>query len=231
MILRLTVLLNFIVTNVAFAQIEVSYNVKFLEAKINNENHKDDHIYKTIYLPFVNIINKSEAVLYACESKSYFAINHRERNEVTNVFAKVILEDSKWLTTRMSCGNISDRNNRLVMSDYNSEPWQIGKMPKVISGHQCYKATKTFKFKQNLKEDYIVEVWFTPDVPVDSGLMDATGLPGLILYYKNDMFEFTAHKVETLKECNLKIKDLPQISYTQHNLEAKDANQRRKNQR
>ncbi len=230
MILRLTVLLNFIVINVAFAQIEVRYNVKFLEAKMNNENHKNDNIYETVYLPFVSIMNKSAAVLNTCEGKSYFAINHRERDEVTNVIAKVILEGSKWLTTPSICGNISNDNSSLVIADYNDERWQVGTMPKIIAGYTCFKATKTLKYKQDLQKEQLLEVWFTPDVPIDSGLMDATGLPGLILYYKNGMFEFTADTVETLKECEIKIKELPQVSYTKHNLQAKEGLKNRKKQ-
>lgn len=79
--------------------------------------------------------------------------------------------------------------------------WEMGTETKKIGNYMCYKATLTKKnkplrkrFTRNQKDkkrldsiaktrpkEYVVTVWYTPQIPVSSGPAEFWGLPGLIL--------------------------------------------------
>lgn len=216
----------------AHAQLEVEYSIRYNGiSKSTAELSQDALSYQKNYIePSLNIINASLGILNVCDNQSYFSVIPRPNDDLNkNVFAKTIIEGSSWLTSSSESGNVDVRNRRLVIADYNKESWSIQKDAKVIAGYSCFKATKQFISKEFPKINRQLEVWFTPDLPVDSGFMDATGLPGLVLYYNDQILELTAVKVSTLKKCNINVPKLDRISFTQSNKEAAKINEQRRN--
>lgn len=58
--------------------------------------------------------------------------------------------------------------------DYTPQDWQIELDTMTYLGYHCQKATCTWR-----RRDYVA--WFTPEIPVNDGLMKFFGLPGLIV--------------------------------------------------
>jgi GLPGLI family protein len=84
----------------------------------------------------------------------------------------------------------------LVKSIPSEIKWTITKESKIISGYLCYKATriktKTNNFKQN---NFLVEAWFCPEIPLSFGPTEYNRLPGLILELRAPLFTFFAKKI------------------------------------
>ncbi|PQJ31025.1 hypothetical protein BST92_03390 [Nonlabens arenilitoris] len=220
-------ILTFILTLVPFlmfCQIQVQYSVNFIFDKNPEfESPRQKAIYQRTVEPFIEIINNSDGILYACENQSYFSIHPNSKDsEISNILARVQIERSSWITNDSVAGNVDRKQMKLVIADYNNEAWNIEPNEKIIAGYKCFKATKNLVFKDSNVSDKTLEVWFTPDVPIKSGLRDATDLPGLILYYNDGQWEFTATGVKVLNECDIKIPELNEISFSESELEARN---------
>lgn len=70
--------------------------------------------------------------------------------------------------------------------------WELKQDSKIIQGFKCYKAILRNQFtgKQN------IEVWYTPKIPYQYGVMNYFGLPGVILELNKNTFSIRAIKVE-----------------------------------
>ncbi|PID95437.1 MAG: GLPGLI family protein [Bacteroidetes bacterium] len=80
----------------------------------------------------------------------------------------------------------------LIADSLKMPQWELTEEQKNIGQYKCYKALwklehttdklnpKTGKFEPK-KEDFIITVWYTPDIPVSNGPETYYGLPGLIL--------------------------------------------------
>lgn len=87
--------------------------------------------------------------------------------------------------------------------------WKLSSETKEIAGFQCQKA------KGNFRGRYY-EVWFTPDIPVSLGPWKLLGLPGLILYAKDQTgsVEFIAKSIvlnDKISPVTKAYKELPHI--------------------
>lgn len=233
-LVRLIILSFFIFFLVSFAhaQVEVEYNINYngISKSTVKLSQAALSYRKNFIEPSLDIINASVGILNVCDNQSYFSVISRPNDDLNNnAFAKSFIESSSWLTSSSESGNVDVRKRRLVIADYNKESWSIQRDAKVIAGYSCFKATKQFVSKEFPKINRQLEVWFTPDLPVDSGFIDATGLPGLVLYYNDQILELTAFKVSTLKKCNINVPKLDRISFTHFNKEAAARMEQRRN--
>lgn len=70
--------------------------------------------------------------------------------------------------------------------------WEISTETKNMKGYKCKKAISK-------KFNSLVTAWFTEEIPIKAGPEKYDGLPGLILHLTNLGQEFTAEKIEILK--------------------------------
>ena len=215
-------------------QFEVNYNVNFIGYKTDRTHISKDALkyYQEQLLPSINILNASEGVLHVCNNQSYFSIIANPKHDLErNIFAQVSIETSSWITTTNEAGNMDRRYKRIIVSDYLDESWKIETDHKIIAGYTCYRATKNLVSKEFPIINRVLEVWFTPEISVPSGFMQATGLPGFVLYYNDQKTEFTAVKIVAKKSCSISIPKMERISFTSSNKEAAARMQERKQNR
>jgi GLPGLI family protein len=223
-----------VASHFTYAQLEVEYSINYNGFnKSNTETSQGDLSFKkNVIEPSLNIINSSTGVLNICNNQSYFSIVSRPNDDINkHPFANSIINGGTWLTSEVEAGNVDTRNRRIIVADYTGESWSIQREPKIITGYTCYKATKELKSKEFPQINRQLEVWFTPEIPVNSGFMDAIGLPGLILYYNDKILELTAVKVSTLKKCDINVPQLDRISFTAFNKEAAARMEERRNRK
>ncbi|GAK90393.1 hypothetical protein JCM19297_2405 [Nonlabens ulvanivorans] len=221
------VLFCLILGQISFSQIEVKYSVDFKYKKsIETENPA---YFKETFKPYLNIIRISSGILYACDNQSYFSILPNSADtELRNILTQVMIERSSWVTASTKGVQIERKLNFLSVVDYDKQEWQITDDEKIIAGYKCIKATKKLIFEGYPNLNRELEVWFTPDVPINSGFRDAIGLPGLILYYNDGQWEFTAHTITTLNQCDIKMPDYEEKSWTVLANEARERKESRK---
>ena len=79
----------------------------------------------------------------------------------------------------------------------NGIEWTITDEQKEIMGYTCYRA---YSNQSNLAEDdfddFFVEAWFTPEIPISSGPLGYGNLPGLILDLKLRNEHYFATKIK-----------------------------------
>lgn len=71
-----------------------------------------------------------------------------------------------------------------VIYDFNQDEWEILHETKTINGYVCYKAIskrEEYNYLKKTNNIVIIEVWFTPKIPVPFGPKGFDGLPGLVL--------------------------------------------------
>ncbi|PRP67339.1 GLPGLI family protein [Nonlabens agnitus] len=202
-----------------YSQLQIEYSVKyFTKKRVDSEKNEN---YRNLLEPSVKVLNSSSGILNVCDNQSYFSIIPENGADLANVvLAKVLIENSSWLSSADESGNVDRRFKRLVVADYNTNKWKIGNEAKIIAGYSCLKATKKLSFTEYPNLDRDLEVWFTPDIAVDSGLRDAIGLPGLILYYNDQQWEFVASEIIEKDNCNITLPINEKISFTESNKEA-----------
>lgn len=90
------------------------------------------------------------------------------------------------------------------------ENWKLTQETKMISNYTCYKAIleKKIKLQDNKEKTFLIEAWFTPQVPVNFGPKGYGGLPGLILELHQGGIIYYAKKIELKKNKTVTI-DMP----------------------
>tara|TARA_R110002051_G_scaffold149010_2_gene221545 strand:+ start:1224 stop:1925 length:702 start_codon:yes stop_codon:yes gene_type:complete len=74
------------------------------------------------------------------------------------------------------------------------QKWDLHNEKKEIDGYVCYKATidYTHPYTEN---QFIIEAWYTPEIPVPYGPVGYGGLPGLILQLKHSHVIYIAQEI------------------------------------
>ncbi|MGS2763819.1 GLPGLI family protein [Sinomicrobium sp. M5D2P9] len=96
--------------------------------------------------------------------------------------------------------NTPFRNKKIKDSMYivshkdRMEGWTLQNESKDIDGYTCYKATK-HHVQYYTEIEFIIEAWYTPEIPVPYGPAGFGGLPGLILQLERSHVIFVADKV------------------------------------
>lgn len=83
----------------------------------------------------------------------------------------------------------------LIRNDFDHLKWNIIRNEqKNIKNFKCYKATTEIVLDNG--EKYIIEAFFTPELPIPIGPKDFVGLPGLILELREKHFTFYAKSIQ-----------------------------------
>ncbi len=95
--------------------------------------------------------------------------------------------------------------------------WKLGDGSKTIAGYSCKKATATTT-KIGRKQNILA--WYCEDIPIDDGLKDFNGLPGLILQIEiDDLTRITFEKLVIDTKGNI---DIPALPKTDNSLTIKE---------
>ncbi len=86
----------------------------------------------------------------------------------------------------------------LFLIKYQPKNWKLFQETKQIGNYTCFKAVTIRKTKDNEinDEDNIIEAWYTPQIPVNFGPKEYSGLPGLILEVQEGKLNIVASKIE-----------------------------------
>lgn len=76
--------------------------------------------------------------------------------------------------------------NNLIKSQPSLIKWELNTKTKKIDGYNCYNATREKKIRNKTGTyEFLIEAWYTPQIPVPYGPNEFNGLPGLILELKD----------------------------------------------
>ncbi|MEE9348637.1 MAG: GLPGLI family protein [Flavobacteriaceae bacterium] len=92
----------------------------------------------------------------------------------------------------------------LIIDTLETIDWKLGKESKKIGKYLCFKATAIkliddFDYKTMEKKDTQKELkytaWYTPEIPINNGPAEISGLPGLVLELHQDKMHFVCTKL------------------------------------
>lgn len=193
--------------NFTFAQIKVTYDVE-----VNLSNAQPGVEQSEIVKKSKRYFAQCAGTLIVCDKRSYFKAENIavRQNQTFNS----ILDLNHYLTTADSITKVSESQQKLIYTLANKTEWAIDyKSKQNIIGYECIKATKTVKVQN---DERTITVWFTPDLQYSSGMIEAAGLPGLILRYES-MLIFTATKIISLTDCEIKLPSYDLVRRSEYN--------------
>lgn len=166
------------------------YKIKFEKSdKLNSNGDKisveatkniENALEKAENLISFNLIFDKKSSLFTKE-----VIMNTDVNHLTSVVANTINPDTYYTNIvdnqRLKVTKIYDKT--FIVNVNKIYAWKITKETKNILGYTCYKATLTEE-NINTNKNYIVEAWFSKEIPYYFGPNEYSGLPGLILELK-----------------------------------------------
>lgn len=163
---------------------------------------------KSSNIEFTLEFNSLESLFYIDEQME------SDLNPMTISFAKNIVSKGKYycnIKEDLLLIDVTDKyeKNTLVKSKSSVTIWKLSKESKKIGNYTCYKAT-TIKTKVNNSGSYhfLIEAWYTPQIPVSFGPNEFNNLPGLILELKDSHYTLFAKSINITKDKTCKIKPL-----------------------
>ena len=99
--------------------------------------------------------------------------------------------------TEKSIGNIIEYTSYFGKVAHIPLKWELTGEVKKIDKYNCYQAISTERLfsRQGFYYNRQVEVWFTPDIPLNFGPKNYVGLPGLVLEVYRDQFNLKAVEI------------------------------------
>ncbi len=201
----------------SYAQLngEATYSVESIFSFGKEKNKNVDSVLKQITEQSKNtdkielklIFNKNESLFYyedALETDDNNMFN------LTLIFAKTI---GKYYVNNINNQvlhkkELRDGTKVIIKKKSNDYNWDLKNEIKTIGKYTCYKAVYSKKYiKNNETKVKIVEAWYAPEIPVNSGPIGYRGLPGLILELKdgkNFSYYLTKISFNTKNSINIK---------------------------
>lgn len=143
-------------------------------------------------------------ILTLCEDQSYFYIRPKSIDEV-DVLTKFFIASNYWLTDSKEVLKVRHDNQQLIKSTDTKNSWNITNENREIAGYNCLKAVREIKSSFNDVDKKVLTVWFSPDVPIISHMMEAQSIPGLILSYDDGRLSLEAQSIKTEEQCSITI--------------------------
>ncbi|AKA35479.1 GLPGLI family protein [Flagellimonas lutaonensis] len=170
------------------------------------QESKGHVVYRMKYQPFENnnaqnfsFTNKKEKIVTAIyeikaelffdEHRSIYKIrpNLELENDFSHKIAKIIAGGVwyKNLKTKSKIERINSMGEEInVIRDFKTYDWHISTEEKMIGNFKTFKASTSFKEKNNFTkkdEDFEITAWFCPQISASFGPKGIDGLPGLVL--------------------------------------------------
>jgi len=206
---KTTSLILFLVSNFLFSQItntscvyKISYNENKTETKSTNSIYQKqaDELIKEV----IKIAEKFNYILVYNKKESFFKLEEFVEDTYKTKIAKVLIETNFYQNKKENLILHQFEvfgDEFLVHQPLKDSNWEITSIKKKIGKYTCYKAINTCK---SCNKKNIIEVWFTPDIPVPFGPIGYGGLPGLVVEVK--MKSLTLRLASISKDTKYKIK-------------------------
>lgn len=165
--------------------------------KIENSTAKDVNMLKNVIddsndpspTKFRLIFNKNSSLFYY-ESKlkvssSKIDMANIKAKQTGEIYSNLI--SKKVVQQKESFGEIFR-----IVNSFDNYNWKLTNEKIKIDKYICYKAISIDSTKRKNK---IIEAWYTPEIPVNTGPMGSGGLPGLIVVLKVDIFTYYLEKL------------------------------------
>ncbi len=110
--------------------------------------------------------------------------------------------------TNLSLNQINSLGENFIIQTSQKYYWELSSEKKKIGGHICFKATTTRQYTNRvgkLKTKKIT-AWYYPGIPINIGVKDYHGLPGVIISLSDGSFLFECTKIA------LNLKEKPKIN-------------------
>ncbi|RCW93802.1 GLPGLI family protein [Winogradskyella arenosi] len=169
----------------------------------------------------LKLLNSMKAHLIASKSESYFWFENTMPSDINIMdydMAKIMIGYGDSYYSNQLSGNYTHFFSAYgikfkIKTPVDSLIWKLSKETKIIGDLKCFKATTSYKVKNNLRE-HTVEViaWYDPSLQYNFGPKGFSGLPGLIIELKDDKItysvdtiKFKESKMKTIKKPNGKL--------------------------
>ncbi|WP_084696446.1 GLPGLI family protein [Maribacter thermophilus] len=145
-------------------------------------------------------INDMKYVLRYNTKESFFEeLPHAPHDEfMAKIASGIAFSDRSWYQDAKK--NTAYRNKKIKDSMYivsfndRMNGWTLHNETKSIGGYTCYKATQ-HHVQYYTENEFTIEAWYTPEIPVPYGPSGFGGLPGLILQLERSHIIIVADKV------------------------------------
>ncbi|WP_299886557.1 GLPGLI family protein [uncultured Lacinutrix sp.] len=191
---------------------------------LSNSTYCQNGVITYIITPTVDLSNEKRADIHdELELMSFQLVYNKEKSffkknknvpikKLASIMASIASgskEEIHQLVNDKKTIYISEISSKVyrVVDTSKMNNWKLTNESKIIENYECYKATLTL-FNTRSQKDYIIEAWYTPQIPVPFGPIGYGGLPGLILELKNrNGFVYTPESIKL----NLKKIKIPKL--------------------
>ncbi|MGY0393539.1 GLPGLI family protein [Bizionia sp. KMM 8389] len=138
-------------------------------------------------------------------SESYYYLKPSlEMEEGYNIGS---LADKSPYYTNISIGKIIQSTSTMGFISREPLKWEVTNKTIKIGGYVCYQAIATERLysRKGFYYNRQVIAWFAPELPLNFGPSNYSGLPGLVLEIQRDMFTLTATSIILNPEKEVKI--------------------------
>lgn len=166
-------------------------------------------------------VKKMVAYTIKNRGKANFTLRFNKNESIFKEDKELEINDRKTSLTKIMAGKglfYTDKNSKTIVNQKESfgelflvnvpkVKWALTQESKKIGKYLCYKAT-TEKEGENSKGKFVnkITAWYAPELTVNFGPKDYSGLPGLILELRKGNLLFKATKINLSHSKNIKIK-------------------------
>lgn len=182
-------------------------NKKYVDSFLKALERKDEvpmHIKQSVYETYQNALPE-EFILNIKNGKSYYYNNPTlDPDEGYNIGSKA--SKSPYYTNNTN-GEIIEMNPYLGNIIHKPLKWKVTSKTINIGGYKCYQAIASERLfsRRGFYYNRQVIAWFAPEIPLNFGPSNYSGLPGLILEVQRDKFTLTATIINLNPDNEVKI--------------------------
>ncbi|MEZ4855089.1 MAG: GLPGLI family protein [Gelidibacter sp.] len=205
-------LINYIILSIFITSFFIRSNNEKLSGEVeygflpNNVSQEEKQNSKELYDVLDKMNEAASGLTFILKfnlNESFFELNPQMESDIKPMgiaYAKNMISKGKYYFNKkkdelLREANLYD-NYTLIKSIPSQSKWTLYQDTKKIDKYLCYKATKIKTVTNNLGDHhFVIEAWYTPEIPVPFGPNEFNSLPGLILELKDASFTFYAKKV------------------------------------
>ncbi|TYA74416.1 GLPGLI family protein [Seonamhaeicola marinus] len=158
-------------------------------------------------LEFILDFNSNESLFYFDEQMN------SDLNPMATSFVKNIVSKGRYYYNLGNNELLREASRyekyTLVKSTSSNVDWTLTNESKKIGNYTCYKAiTKKINVNDSGIYEFLIEAWYTPQIPVKFGPKEFNHLPGLILELKDTHYTLYAKNISLSTNNSCKIEPL-----------------------
>jgi len=160
----------------------------FILLSILAHSQRDAIVYYRYKQPYIEFDKERVLVIDGSKSKYTYHQEYEKVNNGNSGYERFYKHFDIYFDERsksMTCQNILEDGTKLIAKWTQELVWEITSETDFISGHKVQKAICKDHLENHYENDDwndgVAHVWFTTDIPIQSGPMGFVGLPGLVL--------------------------------------------------